>query len=269
MSAYAYKEVAERRVRRKRDVEYGQFRRCKYKPREGDQLHLQSHMKRDFKNQGMRRMKGGKRVKCCCIVLDELLLWEILLKRKKSQIGNNVDCGQVTAEVLFSRIKRANWKKKPWEVVNNTPCLAEMMLLPGITRKGIEAYAQSKKMKRNNMIHFGEASMQRCEIMLNDLVDSKRVNTNIKKASKTGTELGEGELSIDTLTSTILSTNFWPPIQILLPSLGYPIDALNRRVNFWISKGVLREFTGTDSNANVYTLVESITDSGKNESKSS
>lgn len=28
--------------------------------------------------------------------------------------------------------------------------------------------------------------MQRCEIMLNDLIDSKRVNTNIKKASKTG-----------------------------------------------------------------------------------
>lgn len=28
--------------------------------------------------------------------------------------------------------------------------------------------------------------MQRCEIMLNDLIDSKRVNTNIKKASQTG-----------------------------------------------------------------------------------
>ncbi|CAA7055329.1 unnamed protein product [Microthlaspi erraticum] len=190
-------------------------------------------------------------------------------------------------------------------------------------------------------IHFGEASMQRCEIMLNDLIDSKRVNTNIKKASKTGTELGEGELSIDTLTSTILSTNFWPPIQdepLELPGpvdkllsdyankyhqiktprkllwkknlgtvklelqfedramqftvspthaaiimqfqekkswtsidlaavTGIPIDALNRRVNFWISKGVLRESTGTDSNTTVYTLVESMTDSGKNESE--
>uniref|UniRef100_A0A1J3CSJ7 Anaphase-promoting complex subunit 2 n=1 Tax=Noccaea caerulescens TaxID=107243 RepID=A0A1J3CSJ7_NOCCA len=190
-------------------------------------------------------------------------------------------------------------------------------------------------------IHFGEASMQRCEIMLNDLIDSKRVNTNIKKASQTGTELGEGELSIDTLTSTILSTNFWPPIQdepLELPGpvdkllsdyanryhqiktprkllwkknlgtvklelqfedramqftvspthaaiimqfqekkswtsidlaavTGIPIDALNRRVNLWISKGVLRESTGTDSNTNVYTLVESIADSGKNESE--
>ncbi|VVB09331.1 unnamed protein product [Arabis nemorensis] len=190
-------------------------------------------------------------------------------------------------------------------------------------------------------IHFGEASMQRCEIMLNDLIDSKRVNTNIKKASQTGAELGESELSVDTLTSTILSTNFWPPIQdepLELPgpvdkllsdyanryheiktprkllwkknlgtvklelqfedrpmqftvspthaaiimqfqekkswtatdlatAIGIPIDAFNRRVNFWISKGVLRESTGTDLNANVFTLVESITDSGKNESE--
>ncbi|KAF8103771.1 hypothetical protein N665_0185s0043 [Sinapis alba] len=191
-------------------------------------------------------------------------------------------------------------------------------------------------------IHFGEASMQRCEIMLNDLIDSKRVNTNIKKASQTGTELGESELSVDILTSTILSTNFWPPIQdepLVLPgpidkllsdysnryheiktprkllwkknlgtvklelqfedramqftvspthaaiimqfqekkswnsidlaaATGIPIDVLNRRVNLWISKGVLRETRGRgESNGNVYTLVESMTDSGKNESE--
>ena len=91
--------------------------------------------------------------------------------------------------------------------------------------------------------------MQRCEIMLNDLIDSKRVNTNIKKASQTGLyfwnllsfqfyncyvdsylnltcvhplcldiELGESELSVDILTSTILSTNFWPPIHVVLYS---------------------------------------------------
>ncbi|EFH59913.1 anaphase-promoting complex/cyclosome 2 [Arabidopsis lyrata subsp. lyrata] len=188
-------------------------------------------------------------------------------------------------------------------------------------------------------IHFGEASMQRCEIMLNDLIDSKRVNTNIKKASQTGAGLRENELSVDTLTSTILSTNFWPPIQdepLELPGpidkllsdyanryheiktprkllwkknlgtvklelqfedralqftvspthaaiimqfqekkswtykdlaavIGIPIDALNRRVNFWISKGVLKESTGANSDSNVLTLVESITDSGKNE----
>ncbi|PRQ55736.1 putative cullin [Rosa chinensis] len=31
-------------------------------------------------------------------------------------------------------------------------------------------------------IHFGENSMQKCEIMLNDLIGSKRTNTNIKAA---------------------------------------------------------------------------------------
>ncbi|KAL0669786.1 hypothetical protein Bca4012_032490 [Brassica carinata] len=75
-------------------------------------------------------------------------------------------------------------------------------------------------------IHFGEASMQRCEIMLNDLIDSKRVNTNIKKASQTDIELGESELSVDILTSTILSTNFWPPIHDEPLELPAPIDNL-------------------------------------------
>ncbi|CAH8302967.1 unnamed protein product [Eruca vesicaria subsp. sativa] len=190
-------------------------------------------------------------------------------------------------------------------------------------------------------IHFGEASMQRCEIMLNDLIDSKRVTTNIKRASQTGAELGDSELSVDILTSTILSTNFWPPIQeesLELPApidkllsdyanryhetktprkllwkknlgtvklelqfedramqftvspthaviimqfqekkswtsvdlaaaIGIPIDVLDRRVNLWISKGVLTDSSGTEPRANVYTLVESITDTGKKESE--
>ncbi|XP_010523470.1 PREDICTED: anaphase-promoting complex subunit 2 [Tarenaya hassleriana] len=193
-------------------------------------------------------------------------------------------------------------------------------------------------------IHFGEASMQRCEIMLNDLIDSKRVNTNIKatiaKASPAGgDESGGNELSLDILNSTIISTNFWPPIQdepLELPSpidqllsdysnryheiktprkllwkknlgtvklelefedramqftvspihaaiimqfqdrkswtskdlasaVGVPMDTLTRRINFWISKGVVMESQGTESNGNVFTLVEAITDAGKND----
>ncbi|KAK2636170.1 hypothetical protein Ddye_030962 [Dipteronia dyeriana] len=66
-------------------------------------------------------------------------------------------------------------------------------------------------------IHFGESSMQRCEIMLNDLIDSKRTNTNIKatakKQSQTGAELGENWVSLDILDATIISSNFWPPMQ--------------------------------------------------------
>lgn len=107
-------------------------------------------------------------------------------------------------------------------------------------------------------IHFGESSMQRCEIMLNDLIDSKRTNSNIKATTtqpfQTGvfkiwiyifwvqpchslqnvffpcisevfcisicnvmsvdSEQGEAGVSLDILDATILSSNFWPPIQV-------------------------------------------------------
>ncbi|KAL2904014.1 Anaphase-promoting complex subunit 2 [Bienertia sinuspersici] len=66
-------------------------------------------------------------------------------------------------------------------------------------------------------IHFGESSMQKCEIMLNDLIDSKRNNGNIKatlpKTSQAGDEVGKAEFSLDALDATIISSNFWPPIQ--------------------------------------------------------
>ncbi|XP_021910305.1 anaphase-promoting complex subunit 2 isoform X2 [Carica papaya] len=187
-------------------------------------------------------------------------------------------------------------------------------------------------------IHFGESSMQRCEIMLNDLIDSKRTNTNIKctiaKPSLWGAESG---ISLEILDATIISSNFWPPIQdehLIIPEpvdqllvdyakrfheiktprklfwkknlgtiklelqfedramqftvapihaaiimqfqdqtswtskslavvVGVPIDVLNRRINFWISKGVLAESQGTDSNDHVFTLLEGIVDPNK------
>ncbi|KAL9402160.1 hypothetical protein Peur_006009 [Populus x canadensis] len=190
-------------------------------------------------------------------------------------------------------------------------------------------------------IHFGESSMQRCEIMLNDLIDSKRTNHNIKatiKSAQTGSEPAETGASMDILNATILSSNFWPPIQDealnvpepvnqlltdyakrfheiktprkllwkknlgtvklelqfedrtmqlsvapihaaiimqfqdqtswtsnrLATVIGVPVDVLNRRINFWISKGILTESLGKDLNDHVFTLVESIVDAGKN-----
>ncbi|XP_044494484.1 anaphase-promoting complex subunit 2 isoform X2 [Mangifera indica] len=79
-------------------------------------------------------------------------------------------------------------------------------------------------------IHFGESSMQRCEIMLNDLIDSKRTNTNIKitaaKQSQTGAELGEDAVSLDILNATIISSNFWPPMQDEALIAPEPVDKL-------------------------------------------
>lgn len=191
-------------------------------------------------------------------------------------------------------------------------------------------------------IHFGESSMQRCEIMLNDLIDSKRTNANIKatidKQSQAGSELGEKGVSLGLLDATIISSNFWPPMQdeaLIVPghvdqllsdyakrfneiktprkllwkknlgtvklelqfddramqfmvapihaaiilqfedqtswttknlavAVGVPVDVLSRRINFWISKGIVKESVGTDSNDHLYNLVEGMDNSSKN-----
>ncbi|XP_057777181.1 anaphase-promoting complex subunit 2 [Salvia miltiorrhiza] len=190
-------------------------------------------------------------------------------------------------------------------------------------------------------IHFGESSMQKCEIMLNDLIDSKRTNTNIKKATikqqpKPVSDIGEVELSLDNVDATIISSNFWPPIQDealnipgpldqllsdyakrfneiktprkllwkrslgtvklelqfedrtlpfmvtplqaaiigqfedqtswtsknLAAAVGVPIDVLNRRIYFWINKGILAE-SAPESGDHTFTLVEAMAEGGK------
>ncbi|KAK7824022.1 anaphase-promoting complex subunit 2 [Quercus suber] len=191
-------------------------------------------------------------------------------------------------------------------------------------------------------IHFGENSMQKCEIMLNDLIDSKRTNSNIKatiaQTPLTGAEPGASAVSMDILDATIISSNFWPPIQDetlnvsepvdnllsdyakrfneiktprkllwkknlgtvklelqfedravqftvapvhaaiimqfqdqtswtsknLAAAIGLPVDVLNRRINFWISKGILAESLGADSNDHVFTLMEGMVETNKN-----
>ncbi|XVE53198.1 hypothetical protein DITRI_Ditri02bG0184600 [Diplodiscus trichospermus] len=79
-------------------------------------------------------------------------------------------------------------------------------------------------------IHFGESSMQKCEIMLNDLIDSKRTSTNIKatinKTSQIDAESAETGISLDNLDATIISSNFWPPIQDEAVIIPEPVDQL-------------------------------------------
>ncbi|XP_047323702.1 anaphase-promoting complex subunit 2 [Impatiens glandulifera] len=186
-------------------------------------------------------------------------------------------------------------------------------------------------------IHFGETSMQKCEIMLNDLIDSKRTNANIKatinKSSQTDAEsIEDNDMSLDTISATIISSNFWPQIQdealnIPLPldnlltdyakrfhhiktprklvwkknlgtvklelqfedrlvqftvtpllasiimqfqdqtswsskhlaaALGVPVDVLNRRISFWISKGIISETMETEPSDHIFNLVEGV-----------
>nr|XP_029118458.1 anaphase-promoting complex subunit 2 isoform X2 [Elaeis guineensis] len=189
-------------------------------------------------------------------------------------------------------------------------------------------------------IHLGESSIQKCEIMLNDLIDSKRTNANIKASlpqpSLCGAKQGETDISLDILDATIISSNFWPPIQAeslnipasvdqllcdyakrfheiktprkllwkqnlgtvklelqfedrnmqftvtpvhaaiimqfqeqtswtsknLAAATGIPVDTLNRRINFWISKGILAGSAGSDSNDHVFTIVDDMNTNG-------
>ncbi|KAL2333269.1 hypothetical protein Fmac_014482 [Flemingia macrophylla] len=191
-------------------------------------------------------------------------------------------------------------------------------------------------------IHFGESSLQKCEIMLNDLIGSKRTNSNIKatinQPSQTSIEVGDDGTSMDVISATIISSNFWPLIQdepLKLPepidqllsdyakrfneiktprklqwkkslgtiklelqfqdremqftvapvhasiimkfqdqpswtsknlaaAIGIPADALSRRINFWISKGIIAESHGEDSSDHVYTIVENMVETSKN-----
>ncbi|CAA0828665.1 Anaphase-promoting complex subunit 2 [Striga hermonthica] len=186
-------------------------------------------------------------------------------------------------------------------------------------------------------IHFGESSMQKCEIMLNDLINSKRINTTIKANIEQLPKQGaEDELSLNNLNATIISSNFWPPIQdeeLNLPepvnkllsdyakrfneiktprkllwkknlgtvklelqfedktvpftvtplhaaiisqfedqtswtsknlaaAVGVPVDVLNRRIHFWINKGILTE-SAHDPGDRKFTLVEALAENGK------
>ncbi|KAK1267336.1 Anaphase-promoting complex subunit 2 [Acorus gramineus] len=79
-------------------------------------------------------------------------------------------------------------------------------------------------------IHFGESSMQRCEIMLNDLIGSKRTNTNIKastmRPSQRDVMKEDAVFSLDSVDATIISSNFWPPIQAESLNIPEPVEQL-------------------------------------------
>ncbi|KHG27842.1 Anaphase-promoting complex subunit 2 -like protein [Gossypium arboreum] len=186
-------------------------------------------------------------------------------------------------------------------------------------------------------IHFGESSMQKCEIMLNDLIDSKRTNTNIKATISNTSQIGqclskEGTADIEYvgvqqtcsfdealiipepvdqllsdyarrfhqiktprkliwkkyLGTVKLELQFEDKVmqftvapvhaaiimqfqdqtswtsKNLAAATGIPVDVLNRRISFWISKGVLTESLGTDPSNHVFTLVEGMIEAGKN-----
>ncbi|KAM9843497.1 anaphase-promoting complex subunit 2 [Aulostomus maculatus] len=59
-------------------------------------------------------------------------------------------------------------------------------------------------------LRFGESHMHYCEVMLKDMADSRRINSNI---SEEEARLSEEEQSPLSLSAIILSSEFWPPLK--------------------------------------------------------
>ncbi|XP_062263400.1 anaphase-promoting complex subunit 2 [Platichthys flesus] len=59
-------------------------------------------------------------------------------------------------------------------------------------------------------LRFGESHMHYCEVMLKDMADSRRINSNIREEES---RLGEEEQPPLSLSSIILSSEFWPPLK--------------------------------------------------------
>ncbi|XP_075999139.1 anaphase-promoting complex subunit 2 isoform X2 [Genypterus blacodes] len=59
-------------------------------------------------------------------------------------------------------------------------------------------------------LRFGESHMHYCEVMLKDMADSRRINSNIREEES---KLGEEEQPPLPLSSIILSSEFWPQLK--------------------------------------------------------
>jgi anaphase-promoting complex subunit 2 len=83
-------------------------------------------------------------------------------------------------------------------------------------------------------LRFGEASLHKCEVMLKDMRDSKRLNGNIKAPPAVGTPAANDDkartqtetLRSSPLDATVVSALFWPPFADEAPDFKLP-DAMN------------------------------------------
>ena len=81
-------------------------------------------------------------------------------------------------------------------------------------------------------IRFGEASLHKCEVMLKDLLDSKRINGNVKAPPAPGTPAARDTASSEVLQkspldATIVSALFWPPFANEAPDFKLPPEMKN------------------------------------------
>uniref|UniRef100_A0A8C9XRB9 Anaphase-promoting complex subunit 2 n=1 Tax=Sander lucioperca TaxID=283035 RepID=A0A8C9XRB9_SANLU len=79
-------------------------------------------------------------------------------------------------------------------------------------------------------LRFGESHMHYCEVMLKDMADSRRINSNIREEES---RLSEEEQPSLSLSSIILSSEFWPSLKEekleLPPLIGQAMEAYTHR----------------------------------------
>ncbi|KAI2664220.1 Anaphase-promoting complex subunit 2 [Labeo rohita] len=115
-------------------------------------------------------------------------------------------------------------------------------------------------------LRFGESHMHYCEVMLKDVADSRRINTNIREEDS---RLPVEEQSTLPLSAMIISSEFWPQLKeekMELPTamrtlrwkphlgtwtleelssvLGVPQEMVRRKLALWQQQGVVREEAG-------------------------
>ena len=100
-------------------------------------------------------------------------------------------------------------------------------------------------------LRFGESSLHKCEVMLKDVNDSKRINGNVKAPPAPGTPAARDVKSTETLRrspldATIVSALFWPPFANEAPDFELPpamramTDAYERRYHHLKAPRVMR-----------------------------
>ncbi|XP_056691866.1 anaphase-promoting complex subunit 2-like [Spinacia oleracea] len=72
----------------------------------------------------------------------------------------------------------------------------------------------------------------------------------------TGLELQFEEKAVQFFVSPILASIITWTSKDLAAAVGVPVDILNRMINFWISKGILSESLGEDTNYHICSLME-------------
>ena len=84
---------------------------------------------------------------------------------------------------------------------------------------------------------FGDAALTHCEVMLQDIKDSKRINSNIQQKEKDADQTGP--LSLGQMHPLVLSQHYWPSAlsKVDLPRFRLPAPLENALADYSLAYG--------------------------------